>query len=1444
MADHESTMKWKVDISQLKAAMQDAKRSISLANAEFKTATAGIDKWSQSTTGLEAKIKQLNSILPEQRKILADLEQQYTLTAENMGENSAEAQRLKISIENQKASIAKTEAQIDKYNASLDKMQAEEKQASSALNKLNSTISEQQSKVDALKTEYQNAVVQYGKTSKEARTLAKQLKQVSGELAENKDKLKEADKAADQFDQSIDDAADSAQAAANGGFTVLKGALANLVSQGINKALDGIKNFASTMISEAATVRAEASQFEQTFGDMGDEASAAIKRVADASGILDTRLNTVGAQIYAFARSSGASVPEAMELMETGLQAAADSAAYYDKSLAESAETLQSFLKGNYANDAALGVSATEFTRNAKATELFGKKYNDLTEIQKQQTLLKMVTDAQKLSGAMGQAAREADGWENVQGNLNEAWRQFKAQVGTPFLEQLIPVIQKVTSSFQDWVKKVNWKQFNKEVENVANAIKTGFKWVIDNRHAILETLKAIAVAFVTYKAVATITSVITAFNKFTTAVKAGETVMKALNMSMSASPIGLIVGALAGLTTLYIAHNKKVQEAIDKQYGLNKAEQESIDKVSALAEEYNRLNDVRNESVKDINAEFSYIQQLKDNYNSLIDSNGKVKKGYEDRAQFILNQLAQAMGVEVTDIQKLIDKNGELGESIDKLIQKKQAEAVLAANEEMYNAAIKERSSALNDLTAAQETLESAEARYSDTKSQANEVWEKYNELMKYAPDAAAEYLEANNQIILSNESARKAYEEAKTGVENAENAWIGYNSTIQNYEGLAEAIISGDTEKINAAMQNMVNNFITAETGNRESLERQVDNYRSNLDALEKAIKNGTPNVTKEMVDQAKAMVEAAEKELDKLPPEAEKIAEDAGSDYAKGIESKKSDAKKSGENVAGEAKKGAESVKADKSGENFGQGFIDGLASMASNAWTAGWNFVKKAWEGLKAGQQEGSPSKLTRKSGEFFGEGFALGIQDMMKPVANVASDMANGAVDAMADALGINSPSKVAQDKIGKNLVLGIIQGVKAEKKNAKKSASELANLYISAAKTRVSDLKKANKMSLAEEVDFWNQMSNQVKKHSAAYNAALAQMETAKKSLNSAAEKLTKTYISDVSKINQELEKNIASLEDSYLTYASQRADQLKSAFGLFDAVRMDTKKSKDALKENLQNQVQALKEYDSTLSALEKRLGSNSDIVAELRKMGVSSVETMKSLNSMSDVELKEYEKLYEEKNKLAEKRADAESATLKKSIEKQISQLKASAKKQINALTATYEEELAELQGSVGSSGKQIGKAISDGINSGMTAGMKNLTDSLKKQVKNLVNSVKKQLKIKSPSRVFADEIGKMMPLGIAEGFKNAMPDAENTMQASIMKAVNDLKGDMSNINWQMGGQFGGGAAASVGETINEQNITFNQYNNSPKALDRLSVYRDTNNLLFSAKVRLNNV
>ena len=230
--------------------------------------------------------------------------------------------------------------------------------------------------------------------------------------------------------------------------------------------------FTKSCVEAAAQVKALNAQLEQTFGTLETEARNAIKKVADESGILETRLQGVGTQIYAFAKASGMDSVNALNMMQEALQVTADSAAYYDRSLEDTAESLKAFLKGNYANDAALGISCTETTRNAAANKLYGKSFKDLSEAQKQLALLQMVKDANKLSGAMGQAAREADGWENVTGNLKEAWKQFQAAIGKPILQALIPIIHKITNAIQS---------LTETAKAATQALSELFGWDIDN---------------------------------------------------------------------------------------------------------------------------------------------------------------------------------------------------------------------------------------------------------------------------------------------------------------------------------------------------------------------------------------------------------------------------------------------------------------------------------------------------------------------------------------------------------------------------------------------------------------------------------------------------------------------------------------------------------------------------------------------------------------------------------------------------------------------------------------------------------------------------------------------------------------------------------------------------------------------------------------------------
>ena len=208
-----------------------------------------------------------------------------------------------------------------------------------------------------------------------------------------------------------------------------------------------IKEFGQQCIESAAEVNAANSQFEQTFGTMQSQAESAIQSVANQSGILETRLQGVGTSIYAFAKTTGMDSSSALGMMQEALQVTADSAAYYDRSLEDTAESLKSFLKGNFENDAALGLSCTETTRNAAANKLYGKSFMDLSESQKQLTLLQMVKDANQLSGAMGQASREADGWENVTGNLRESWKQLLAVVGQTILQVATQVVKRLSSA-------------------------------------------------------------------------------------------------------------------------------------------------------------------------------------------------------------------------------------------------------------------------------------------------------------------------------------------------------------------------------------------------------------------------------------------------------------------------------------------------------------------------------------------------------------------------------------------------------------------------------------------------------------------------------------------------------------------------------------------------------------------------------------------------------------------------------------------------------------------------------------------------------------------------------------------------------------------------------------------------------------------------------------
>lgn len=123
------TTVFSADISNFSKSTQDLNRYISTVNAEFKNATAGMDDWSKSTDGLEAKLKQLNGVLTAQKKKLADTQAEYDAMKAAGKENTAEAQKLYIKLQNQNAEVKKTEKAIDDYSKALKENSKETKTA-------------------------------------------------------------------------------------------------------------------------------------------------------------------------------------------------------------------------------------------------------------------------------------------------------------------------------------------------------------------------------------------------------------------------------------------------------------------------------------------------------------------------------------------------------------------------------------------------------------------------------------------------------------------------------------------------------------------------------------------------------------------------------------------------------------------------------------------------------------------------------------------------------------------------------------------------------------------------------------------------------------------------------------------------------------------------------------------------------------------------------------------------------------------------------------------------------------------------------------------------------------------------------------------------------------------------------------------------------------------
>ena len=1086
----ETTTKFKVDISDFKKAMQEANRAIRLANSEFKSASDGTKEWAKSTDGLTAKITQLNKVMDAEQRKLDVLENEYNQVAEAQGKDSKEAQELQIKINNQTATVKKTQAQLNSYEQELKDVKNPLSQFGKKTDENTQKTKKASDGFTVAKGALADLVANGVKLAITGlKNLTREISNAYKEFDEGRDKAIKATGATGESAKKLTKSYSNVAKSVKGSFSDIGSVLGEVQTR---------FEFTDDVLEEATK---DFIKFADVTETDGKTAVQLVSRAMANAEIETSKYKEVLDYLTTTSQKSGASVDKLAENL-TKYGAPLRQLGFDTK---ESIALLGAWEKsGVNAQSAFAGLrkSVVNWSKDGKnSREEFTKT---LDEIKKAPNITKATQKAIEVFGTkagpdLADAIRAGkfeyqdyiNALDKSKGSLQATYKE--TQSGADKLSLAWQNAKTRMAEFASKIVEEYGPQIKQGIKTATDFIQQAFTWIITNGDKIIAILKGIAVAFVTYKAVSIITGVVSSIVSMVTALQTAKTTMAGLNAVMSANVIGAVIAVIAGLVVAVKALNDANDKAIQKEYGLSEAQKKNIETTKELKSAYDDMDSARKDSMQSITGEFDRLKELKNEYNSLVGSNGKIKKGYEERANFIINQLSQALGLEKQDIQDLIDKNGKLGKSIDKVIEKKKAQLFLEANESAYKKALKERKKALDTYAKGQQDLEEAQEKYNETMAKYGDVYKMYKEYEKDGNKIATFALKDNpitNDAIKKAEEAEKALEKEKKAVKDAENTYIGYNATITNYENLSTAIISGNAKQIQKEMQNIENSFISAKDGTANTLQQQQTDLKTNYENLKAELAKGTEGITQEQVNSAKKMLEKSKNELVnyfnnqdvvnqakaqgvKIPQslidgiksgeigvdeavarvsDAVKFGETAkkagkdGTDVVKNLKNNILSGKEGLVSATEKLKKGVTNVTdtlpkdAIDTGANFDNALKKGLSSDTDGVKTAG----KEVAQSAKKGADTKDKTTNSENSGKNFVKGYINGIQnlDLGSLLWKAAKSLAQKALAALQKGQEEGSPSKITTQS-GKFFTQGYINGIGALIKNVSKTAKNV-----------------------------------------------------------------------------------------------------------------------------------------------------------------------------------------------------------------------------------------------------------------------------------------------------------------------------------------------------------------------------------------------------------------
>ncbi len=390
----------------------------------------------------------------------------------------------------------------------------------------------------------------------------------------------------------------------------------------------------------------------------------------------------------------------------------------------------QGFAKQNYTmlDNLKLGYGGTKtemerLIRDAnKVKEANGEMAN--LSIERFSDMVEAIHIIQNEMGITGTTAKEAD--STILGSVNSmkaSWKNLLNAVaddnadmtkavdnfidatitaGKNIVPRIKVAIEGIKKLFNSLVRDV-FPKLKREIPELKPLINV-FEWFIDHKALVLTAIKAIIGAFVVTKIV-----------DFATKVKGAYDSIMAFATGGIVGKVTVAVTALVGAVTLLSeAFRNETEEERQARLELE-AHRDAIDN---NASSWEALEEAKQNSLNNSMSEISYYENLYKELQSITDENGKVQDGYEARADFIVNQLSQAYGVEMKLIDGQITGYQDIGKELDNLIEKKKAEAYLSSQTAQYEEARSKKQEAYQDMISLEEELTKVEGEYQNART------------------------------------------------------------------------------------------------------------------------------------------------------------------------------------------------------------------------------------------------------------------------------------------------------------------------------------------------------------------------------------------------------------------------------------------------------------------------------------------------------------------------------------------------------------------------------------------------------------------------------------------------------------------------------------------------------------------------------------------------------